>query len=330
MPGSLEASCNSAAAAMDIYTHATLAGDEVLLSTRNADGKSAAASMITTVTGAPHSQVVFSPLDTRAGASSGSPSDADLLEVLRRNEVAKAVEPYMHRQVEISPAMRAILMDWLVEVSDEYHLQQETLHLAVGYVDRFLSQSVIERALLQLVGVTALFIAAKFEELEPPPIDDFVDVTANTYTRDQIIALEAIMLSSLHYDLVLTTSQPFIHYIAQAASLGEAVRLLAVYYAEWTVQDYAFASVLPSKVACCAVALALQTNACKPWLGVFESAFGYSSKDLLPCMRNLCRLIGDIRRSNLCGVYDKFAHTKQWRAVATGPVWLPGDRVPFE
>ena len=67
---------------------------------------------------------------------------------------------FMARQPDITVTMRCILVDWLVEVNDEYKLNSETLHLAVNYIDRFLSVMTVVRAKLQLVGTTALFIAS--------------------------------------------------------------------------------------------------------------------------------------------------------------------------
>jgi len=67
---------------------------------------------------------------------------------------------YMRRQTDITSNMRSILVDWLVEVADEYKLHRETLFLAVDFVDRFLSVMAVQRQKLQLVGAAAMFIAA--------------------------------------------------------------------------------------------------------------------------------------------------------------------------
>jgi cyclin A len=56
--------------------------------------------------------------------------------------------------------MRAVLIDWLVEVTEEYKMQTETLYLAVNFIDRFLSYMSVVRAKLQLVGTAAMFIAS--------------------------------------------------------------------------------------------------------------------------------------------------------------------------
>lgn len=80
----------------------------------------------------------------------------------------------MKKQPDINDSMRTILVDWLVEVSEEYRLNGETLYLAVNYIDRFLSFMSVVRAKLQLVGATAILLAAKFEEIYPPEVSEFV------------------------------------------------------------------------------------------------------------------------------------------------------------
>lgn len=66
----------------------------------------------------------------------------------------------MRRQADINYSMRAILVDWLVEVSEEYNLDTETLYLSVSYIDRFLSYMSVVRNKLQLVGTAAMYIAS--------------------------------------------------------------------------------------------------------------------------------------------------------------------------
>lgn len=81
---------------------------------------------------------------------------------------------------------RLILVDWLVEVAEEYKMKRETLCLAVNYVDRFLSVMSVFRSKLQLVGAAAMFIASKYEEIYPPDVNEFVYITDDTYTKNQV------------------------------------------------------------------------------------------------------------------------------------------------
>ncbi|KAL1459287.1 hypothetical protein WDU94_011288 [Cyamophila willieti] len=72
---------------------------------------------------------------------------------------------YMRKQPDINAEMRSVLVDWLIEVAEEYKMQNETLHLAINYVDRFLSLMSVVRSKLQLLGTAALFVASKYEEI---------------------------------------------------------------------------------------------------------------------------------------------------------------------
>jgi hypothetical protein len=88
----------------------------------------------------------------------------------------------MESQTDISEKMRAILLDWLVDVHLKFQLRQETLFLCQKIIDNYLALKLIERSKLQLLGVTALFMASKYEEIYPPQLKDFVHITDNAYT----------------------------------------------------------------------------------------------------------------------------------------------------
>ncbi len=89
-------------------------------------------------------------------------------------------------QHDVTHCMRSILVDWLVEVAAEYTLSRQTIYLTVNYIDRMLSRLPVDRTRLQLVGITSMFIASKYEQLHPPKVEDFVYISDNTYTRDEV------------------------------------------------------------------------------------------------------------------------------------------------
>ena len=91
----------------------------------------------------------------------------------------------MSTQTDINDKMRAILIDWLVEVHLKFKLMPETLYLTVNLIDRFLSKKPVTRKNLQLVGVTAMLVASKYEEIWAPEVRDFVYISDKAYTRDQ-------------------------------------------------------------------------------------------------------------------------------------------------
>lgn len=60
-----------------------------------------------------------------------------IYEHLKRKELAQPIDSdYMKNQNDINPGMRAILIDWLIDVTTEYHLLNDTFHLAVSLIDR--------------------------------------------------------------------------------------------------------------------------------------------------------------------------------------------------
>ena len=70
----------------------------------------------------------------------------------------------MEGRTNLTPSMRAILIDWIVEVQENFELYHETMYLAIRILDLFLqSKSDIKKDNLQLIGVTALLIASKIE-----------------------------------------------------------------------------------------------------------------------------------------------------------------------
>ena len=102
----------------------------------------------------------------------------DISDLMHRTETDYMVRiDYMARQKDINEKMRGVLVDWLIEVHLKFKLLPETLYLTINLIDRFLAKEQISRQRLQLVGVTAMLIASKYEEIYPPEIKDFVFVT---------------------------------------------------------------------------------------------------------------------------------------------------------
>lgn len=84
----------------------------------------------------------------------------DIIEHLKELElINRPKATYIKQQQDITSSMRSILVDWLVEVCEEYKLHTETLYLAVNYTDRFLSKMSVLRGKLQLLGTAAIYIA---------------------------------------------------------------------------------------------------------------------------------------------------------------------------
>merc|ERR1719461_2385979 len=160
----------------------------------------------------------------------------------------------------IMPKMRGVLVDWLIQVHQQFNLLQETLYLTVAILDRFLQDNAhkIERKQLQLVGVAAMFIAAKYEEMYAPEIGDFVYITDRAYTESQIREMEIKILGALGFELGRPLPLHFLRRNSKAGNVDALTHTLAKYAMELTLVDYKMAHVKPSIIAAAALALSLK------------------------------------------------------------------------
>jgi len=182
---------------------------------------------------------------------------------LRQLETIQDVrEDYLNKSTgtSILPKMRTVLVDWLIQVHSQFNLLQETLYLTVAILDRFLQDSAckIERKQLQLVGVAAMFIASKYEEMYAPEIGDFVYITDRAYTEPQIREMEMKILSTLSFDLGRPLPLHFLRRNSKAGNVDALTHTLAKYAMELTLVDYKMAHIKPSVIAAAALALSLK------------------------------------------------------------------------
>ena len=89
------------------------------------------------------------------------------------------------KQDDITEKMRAILIDWLIDVHTKFKLEANTLYITINIVDRFLSKVRISRKQLQLIGVASMLIACKFEEIYAPEVRDFVYISDEVSQKEQ-------------------------------------------------------------------------------------------------------------------------------------------------
>ncbi|KAM8969737.1 cyclin-A2 [Sarcophilus harrisii] len=214
----------------------------------------------------------------------------DIYLYLREMEVkCKPKVGYMKKQPDITNSMRAILVDWLVEVGEEYKLQNETLHLAVNYIDRFLSSMSVLRGKLQLVGTAAMLLASKFEEIYPPEVAEFVYITDDTYTKKQVLRMEHLVLKVLAFDLAAPTINQFLtQYFLHQQQANSKVESLAMFLGELSLIDAdPYLKYLPSVTAGAAFHIALYTITGKSWPESLIQQTGYTLESLKPCLLDL-------------------------------------------
>ena len=113
-------------------------------------------------------------------------------------------------QTEIKDTSRAFLVEWIIDVHRKFRLMSETLYVTINIVDRYLSIQPIKKSELHLLGVTALLIATKYEEIYPPELKDLLQVSENKFEKKDVLKMENKILATLDFDFMYPSSLRFL------------------------------------------------------------------------------------------------------------------------
>ncbi|KAJ2905368.1 putative g2 mitotic-specific cyclin-b protein [Zalerion maritima] len=207
----------------------------------------------------------------------------DIFEYLRELEDTSLPNAaYICHQDDLEWKTRGILVDWLIEVHTRFHLLPETLFLAINIIDRFLSERVVQLDRLQLVGITAMFIASKYEEVLSPHVGNFRHVADDGFSEDEILSAERFILSTLGYDLSYPNPMNFLRRISKADNYDIQCRTVGKYLMEVSLLDHRFMAYRPSHVAAAAMYLARLILDRGEWDETLSYYAGYTEEEIEP------------------------------------------------
>jgi hypothetical protein len=149
--------------------------------------------------------------------------------------------------------MRRILVDWLIDVHMKFKLLPETLFLTINLVDRYTEVTQIKRKNYQLIGVTCMLIASKYEEIYPPFIKDFIYITDQAYSKDQVVETEVAILHTLNFELTFPTSHRFMERYAIISECDARLVALSSYMLELSLVEVRMNKWNQSLLACAAI-----------------------------------------------------------------------------
>jgi len=227
---------------------------------------------------------------------------------------------YLSAHTDINEKMREILVDWLVEVHMKFNLQSAVLYTTVQLIDRFLGMQAVTRSKLQLVGITAMLISSKMEEIYPPEVKDFVYISDKAYTQEEIIQMEQTMLNTLKFQVAFPTVYMFSQQIKVATMCDEKTSRVASFLMDMTLQDYSTLRYSPSVMAAACVNLAerMERNATfdeRVWTCAQEQWVGYSESELRECMMIVNEILETPRE--LRAVRKKYSSSKYGKVALT-------------
>ncbi len=217
---------------------------------------------------------------------------------------------YMNIQNDINEQMRAILIDWLIEVHYRFRLKNETLFQTVWIIDTYLSLQQITRAKLQLLGIASLLISCKSQEIYYPQLKEFIDITDGAYIKNELIEMENHVLKILNFNIVSPTSNDFFNIISKAFNFDKKQFYLGKYFLESSLIDYNMIKYSPSVIAVSCAYIVMK------FFGINNYKILYSKevvkeecpqKVIKDAAREICILVKNLSQSTLKAAKEKYS-----------------------
>lgn len=220
----------------------------------------------------------------------------------------------------INPQTRARLVDWMVQLQDNFSLYHEALYMAVKLADQYLMRKSVSRQKLQLLYTTVILVAVKFDERLPPlEISDLLRQSGNIYTREQVFKFELDLLNTLDFNIRYPLSYGFLRRFARCTGSDTKTLTLARYILESSLLDDQMIEVLESKVAAASLLLAQRMQHLdKKWDDTAEFYTRYTQEELITLTKRL--------NTNLFRPVDKRASTI--RRKYTHEIFLSVAKIP--
>ncbi|KAK5577572.1 hypothetical protein RB653_002515 [Dictyostelium firmibasis] len=236
----------------------------------------------------------------------------------KKEQDDKIDKDYIKNQYHINERMRAILVDWMMAVHVRFKLLSETFFLSVNIVDRYLAKVIIPVTKLQLVGITAILLACKYEEIYSPQIKDFVHTSDDACTHAEVIDMERQILSTLQFHMSVATPLHFLRRFSKAAGSDSRTHSLSKYLSELSMVEYRMVQFVPSMIAAASIYVARRmTMKSGPyWNVTLEHYTCYKESEILQCAQELKEVRKRADNSNLKATRKKYLSSKLMEVAA--------------
>ena len=224
---------------------------------------------------------------------------------------------FMVDQKEINSKMRSILIDWLIDVHFKFGFTDETLFLTVSIIDRYISFSQITRANFQLLGITALMIACKHEEIDLPKMDDFIYITDHAYVKNEMIKMEYDVLNKLNFSFLYPSPIKFFEYLSLHFNFDKKMHMMGKYLMESFLLDIKNFKYKPSIIACACTYIVMKFFKLKNYYEAYDKKFynlkegEYTEGNVKECAKEICLLVDNINKTNFQACLKKYSKTEQ-------------------
>ena len=216
---------------------------------------------------------------------------------------------YMNMQKEINEQMRAILVDWIIEVHFQFNLRQETLYMTIWIIDTYLSFHFISRKKLQLLGISCLLISCKSEEIYFPHQNKFIEVTDWAYTKEEMLIMENEILKKLNFNIVFPTSNDFYNILSKLYNFNKKQYYLGKYLIESVLIDYNMIKYSASIISAACIYLVMKYFGISGYQKLYNKYIINQNNPenvIKEAAQEICLLVENLSKSKLTTVKNKY------------------------
>ena len=218
---------------------------------------------------------------------------------------------YMTLQKSINDKMRAILVDWLIDVHFRFDMKKKTLFNCIYIIDAFLSKNLIDRKYLQLLGMAALLISCKETEIMYPSLNSFLALSDFSYSLQELTNMERFVMKILDFDILAPTAEEFYAINAEYFKFGEKQRFFGEYFLDASLIDYNLLKYNQSTIAvACGYIVMKFFNLNGVHSLLKNTGDNIKQIDVKNCARDLCFLVKNLSNSSLKATKNKYMSDK--------------------
>ncbi|KAH8285726.1 hypothetical protein KR044_010126, partial [Drosophila immigrans] len=250
----------------------------------------------------------------------------DIFNYYREREAEFPIVDYMKKQTNCSFWRRITIVDQMIEVHMSLDLNHDTLYLSVKLVDLYLSRKVIEADQLETLAMAAILIACKYDDRQPPLIEEFIGICDHRLNRSELIEMERRLLITIGYDLGIPTSYRFLLRYARCGRVEITALYLGRYILELGLMDYSTIGLRDSQMAAAALFIALRMLAGKEsieqkvWTPTLAYYSGYELIEFVRLIPVLNMTLHRRPHSIIKAVQRKYSHQLFFRVSTIEPL----------